>query len=183
METTEKLRVYSAEQYNKQSNIECVIQQLRKAYTQQACNPNNNHNDWQQRKRNISYIDFDKEVYKAEFKCYSAEKRCLDHTLASLYEVVWGQCSKLMQQQIEQIGNYQVMRDEADVTELLKEIRVISRELEVHLSVYNALHKAWSNYFRYYQHVDDDNSKHLVAYKYLVKPWNTTEENSFKRAS
>ena len=66
-----------------------------------------------------------------------------------------------MQQRVEQTEDYKAMMRVADVTDFIKEIRAVSHELEVHMSVYNALHEAWGIYFRYFQQLEDGNSKHL----------------------
>ena len=169
-ETMEKLRVYSAIHHKKHSKMLTVLfNDLAEPRPERPVTPTKTAITGDDRKTEMKVADFDKEVYKAEIKCYASEKRELDQTLASLYELVWGQCSKLMHQRVEQTKDYDVMMREANVTNLLKEIRAISHELEVHVSVYDALHEAWGNYFRYFQQMDDDNSKHLRAYKDLVK--------------
>ena len=166
----EKLRVYSTIYHKKHPKMLTVLfNDLAEPRPERPTTPTKTAVPVGNGKTEMRVTDFDKEMYKAEIKCYAAEKRELDQTLASLYELVWGQCSKLMQQHVEQTEDYDTMMRDANVAKLLTEIRAISHELEVHVSVYDALHKAWGNYFKYFQQIDDNNSKHLRAYKDLVK--------------
>ena len=97
-ETMERLRVYSAEHHKKHSKTLAVLfNDLTKPEPDKPKKPSKTTFNNDEGKSVTEISEFDKEMYKADIKCYVAEKRDLDQTLASLYEVVWGQCSKLMQ--------------------------------------------------------------------------------------
>ena len=57
----------------------------------------------------------------------------------------------MMHNRLESLSDYERIRIEADLAQLLKEIRKVSNELEVSANVYDALDKANRKYFAYYQ--------------------------------
>ena len=61
------------------------------------------------------------------------------------------------------------MENDGDVTNLLKEIRGISHQLEANTSVYDSLDKAKRLYYAYRQGEDETNDKHLKNFKNLVE--------------
>ena len=64
----------------------------------------------------------DDTIYREEVRQYIKEKRNLDTTLVSLYNVVWGQCSKLLQNKLKSNPKYTSFDDNSDVVSLLTEI-------------------------------------------------------------
>ena len=66
--------------------------------------------------------------------------KSLDTALASLYNVVWGQCSKLLQNKLKSSYYYTEFDNNSDVAALLREIKNLSSKLEENTSIYDALH-------------------------------------------
>ena len=81
-------------------------------------------------------------IFIEEFRQYLKNKKSLDATLASLYSVIWGQCSKLMQNKLKARTNYTDFDDECDVGVLLTNIKSLSNTIEENTSRYDVLYKA-----------------------------------------
>lgn len=59
----------------------------------------------------------------------------LDSTLRSLYNIVWDQCSKLMQNKLKTYSKFDNKDANRDETWLLAEIKSISHQLEANVSL------------------------------------------------
>lgn len=94
--------------------------------------------------------------------------RSLDLTLQAVFDLIWGQCSKVMQDRLKAVEDWDVIQEDGDATRLLKEIRTISQQLEVNVSISDALGSAKAKYYSYFQFDHDTNSKHLKTFKELV---------------
>ena len=57
----------------------------------------------------------------------------------------------MMQNRLESLPDYNRVKKEADLAQLLKEVRKVSNELEVSTNVYDALDEAKRKYLAYYQ--------------------------------
>ena len=53
--------------------------------------------------------DFEKMVYQKKVKAWIKEEVTLNLTTQSLYNIVWGQCSKLMKDKITMVKNFTTM--------------------------------------------------------------------------
>ena len=69
---------------------------------------------------------FESAVYNERIKTWIKVTDTLDSTLRSLYNIVWGQCSKLVQNKLTALGKLDERDMNGDVTWLLREIRSIS---------------------------------------------------------
>ena len=107
-------------------------------------------------------------IYAEEVKTYVKEKRNLEAALASLFNIVWGQCSKLMKHRIMASEEYDEREENCDVAWLLREIRKISNEVGTNVSVYYAQHEAIKRFYSYYQNEDDSIATHLKNFKTMV---------------
>jgi hypothetical protein len=65
---------------------------------------------------------FDETVYNEEVKQWIKDNKNLRSTLTALYNIVWGQCSRLMKNKLKAIRDFDSIEEESDVTQLLKEI-------------------------------------------------------------
>ena len=65
-----------------------------------------------------------------------------------------------MQNRLESLSDWEIINKEADVAQLLKEIRNISNHLQVRLNIYDTLKKSKRKFFAYYQGYDESNIKH-----------------------
>ena len=98
----------------------------------------------------------EKEVTKTQIRIYEVKitavvkkEKSLENSLTALFNIIWGQCSVMMQNRLELIPRYESMNTDADVATLPREIRSISNELQVSVNVYDALDEAKEKYFRY----------------------------------
>ena len=95
--------------------------------------------------------DFDKEIFVEKVKIWIKEETVLESTKHALYEIVWGQCSELMQNRLTADSNFEKIFDDGDVSELLKLMRGISLQVETNIPIYNAVNEAKRRYYRMYQ--------------------------------
>ena len=110
----------------------------------------------------------DMDIYKEELKQYVKEKRSLSSTMQSLFNIIWGQCSQLMQHKLRAVSSFDTIEDQADTVSLLKEIRSITMQFESHMSIYDGIFEAKRRFFLYKQRPDESNETHLRTYKTLV---------------
>ena len=87
----------------------------------------------------IPISKFQESVYNKEIKLWIKDNRRLKATLTSLYNVVWCQSSKLMQNKLVAVDNFSNVQSMCHATELLKSIRGISNKIETNASVYDVL--------------------------------------------
>ena len=107
-------------------------------------------------------------VFEEEVRQYVKDKKSLDTTLASLYNVVWGQCSRLLQNKLKSSSKYLDFDNNCDVATLLNEIKILSSKLEENTSVYDALHEAKAKLDQYQQSENDSLVDHMRNFKDLV---------------
>ena len=118
-------------------------------------------------------------LYKEEVRQYIKEKRKLDTTLVSLYNVVWGQCSKLLKNKLKSNPKYSSFDDSCNVVSLLKEIKTLSNQLEENISSYDALHQAKAKFFQYQQGEDETLADHMHNFKALCSTMDYHGGDSF----
>ena len=82
---------------------------------------------------------FESAVYNERIKTWIKATDTLDSTLRSLYNIVWGKCSKLVQNKLMALGKLDERDMNGDVTWLLREIRSISHQLEANVSLYDSV--------------------------------------------
>ena len=70
----------------------------------------------------MSTDEVDMDLYKEEIKLYGQEKKNLQATLKSIFNVVWGQCSTTMKSKLESKPDFKTIKQGKDVAELLKQI-------------------------------------------------------------
>ena len=106
-------------------------------------------------------------IFKEEIRQYIKDKKSLETTLVSLYNVVWGQCSKLLQNKLKANKNYIKFNDTSDVATLLTEIKTLSNKIEENTSIYDSLHEAKVKFYRYQQADDETLAEHMRNFKDL----------------
>ena len=84
----------------------------------------------------------DEDLYKEEIKTYVKDKKNLDATLRSLFNVVWGQCSITLKNKLKSKAHFKSIKQDKDIAELLKQIKGIMHQFESHISIYEALNEA-----------------------------------------
>ena len=70
---------------------------------------------------------------------YVKEEKSLEDSLTALFNIIWGQCSAMMQHRLESMTDYESINVNVDVATLMREIRNISNELQVSANVYDGL--------------------------------------------
>ena len=112
--------------------------------------------------------DFEREAYRCEVKNYAKECATLKTTMRSMFNVVTGQCSRMMKSKLKGEDNYKKIEEDGDVASLLRLIRATSRQVNTNESVYDAIDEAVGKYYRYRQ-VDEDNETFTRTFKSNVK--------------
>ena len=107
-------------------------------------------------------------IYDAKISAYVKEEKSLDDSMSALLNIIWGQCSAMMQNRLESVSDYESIVADANVASLLKEIRNISNELQVSANIYDALDETKTKYFKYYQDYDESNIKHVKNIKDMI---------------
>ena len=107
--------------------------------------------------------------YAEHVKQWIRDDKSLKATIRSLYTIVWGQCSNLMKNKLSLAKELINFETDGNVTELLKEIRRVSLQIETNTSVYDAMDEAKSLYYNYKQEHDESNTKQLRNFKSIVE--------------
>ena len=110
----------------------------------------------------------DDALFKEEIRLYIKDKKSLESTTASLCSVVWGQCSKLIQNKLKASQKYTDLDNNNHVAALLIEIKLLSNKMEENMSTYDALHEAKLKFFRYQQAKDKTLADHMRNFKDLM---------------
>ena len=71
---------------------------------------------------------WEKIMYVEETKMFLKNKELLEATLAALYNVVWGQCSRKMKDRLMAEKTYEKVKTTSDVRELLTLIKIIGNQ-------------------------------------------------------
>ena len=84
----------------------------------------------------------------------------LDNNLHTMFTVIWGQCSNMMQTKLKALPEYDTKAKEKDCVWLLKEIKGIMNHFDGSKYIYVSLDDATEEYYRYRQ----GNSQPLDSY-------------------
>jgi len=107
------------------------------------------------------------DIYKEKVKAYSALEDRLNATTTALFNIVWSQCSKLLKGKLKLSHEFERVENEADVAELLKEIRSISYKIDPNQCIYDAIDELQRQFFLYRQ-MDGNNEAHLAKFKDFI---------------
>ena len=105
--------------------------------------------------------------YVEELKMYLKNQERLTATLVALYNVVWGQCSKKLQDRIKAEDTYARILQTTDTTELLKLIKIVTMKFEASVCLEESLWEAKHRFFSYRQADNETNSDHIRNVKTL----------------
>ena len=108
---------------------------------------------------------FEEMKYAKHIEQWIKDDKSLKATIRSLYNIVWGQYSKLMKNKLSLAKEFIKFETEENVTKLLKEIRRVSLQIETNTSVYDAMDEVKSLYYNYRQEQDESNTKHLLKFQ------------------
>ena len=107
-------------------------------------------------------------MFAEQARQYIKDSRSLEPSLASLYNVVWGQCSRLLQNKLKSSNKYNEFDNNCDVASLLTEIKKLSSKLEENTSAYDALRESKVKFYRYQQSEEETLANHMRNFKELV---------------
>ena len=158
-DTMDQLLTYAATNYTKEIKYLKIIFTDLEEPTIEAPQPPST-------RRTLSSLE--ETILAEETKQYIKDKRNIDTAMASLYAVVWGQCSRLMQHKLKALKNYQKMNTSNDLVQLLKEIKTLRNKVEENTSIYEALHDAKTRLYLYKQKEDESLADHVQNFKDLV---------------
>jgi hypothetical protein len=102
-------------------------------------------------------------------KTYMNRMDMLKSNQRSIYAIVWGQCSPMMQSKLEPIDDYESKSNGCDCIWILKENRGITHRFEGARNIFISLDDAWSNYYGYKQSNDQRLHEHLKYFQSLVQ--------------
>ena len=111
----------------------------------------------------------DADIYKERMKKYDKKLERFDGTLRALYNVVWGQTSDLLRNQLQEHAKFEAIEDDADVTSLLKEIKKACHEIENKVNLYDSIDEVQRQFFAYRQQPEESNAAHLKRFKNYVE--------------
>ena len=95
-------------------------------------------------------------------------KNSLKATLHSLFNVVWGQCSMNLRSKLESKDDFKDIKEKKYIGGLLKQIKAVVHQFEIHTSIYEALDEAKKNYYHYYQGPRTSNTQHVKNLQDMV---------------
>ena len=160
-DTLEALKVYSSTTFRKEiTSLTRLFTELKAPELDIPKEPVGTKIKNESGKYIIEISRFDETVYNEEVKQWIKDNKILKATIQSLYNIVWGQCSRLMKNKLKTVKDFQNMENSGNVTTLLKEIRAISHQLEASTSIYDYLHEAKRKFYLYKQNDEDSNAKH-----------------------
>ena len=70
------------------------------------------------------------DIYREEIKAYVGKMDRLKHTETALYNIVWGQCSRLMKNKLQADENFEDIEEDHNVSGLLKGIRSLYHQID-----------------------------------------------------
>lgn len=123
-------------------------------------------------------VDFD--IYREKVKSYISLEMRLENTTRALYNIVWGQSSRLLQNKLRSKKDFEQIDDKGDVVSLLREIRKISHQAEDSVCVYDSLDEVLRRFYTYVQSPEEDNATHLVRFREFIDVLDHFEVDMFQ---
>ena len=181
--TTKQLKVFASTNYSKQAKLLApLFKDLTKPTVPKPVKGKTEPSGKTDSEGNAILIEgeFDKQVFSERIKMWIKEEAQLEAMTHALYEIVWGQCSELMQNRIIAHKDYEAIRDDGNVAELLKLIRTISTQVETNVSIYDTIDEAKRRYYRMYQGEEDTNATYLNDYRAAIDTLDHYESSIFE---
>ena len=107
-------------------------------------------------------------LFAQETKQYVKNKENLEVAMVSISEIVWAQCSKILQDKLKTLPNFKSFDDVSNLVQLLKEIKMLNYKINDNISPYEALHDAKVKLYTYQQKYDETLAEHIRNFKDLV---------------
>ena len=168
-DTMEALRIYASTAYkNDIESLTVLFMELEEPTVAEPQGPEETVTFDDDGVSTTSVSKFQETIYNERIKQWIRDERSLKQSIRSIYNIVWGQCSKLMKDKVTMMKDFDSTEAKGDVTALLKEIRIIGLQIETNTSVYDALDEAHAMYYAYKQEPGESNAKHLRNFKSIV---------------
>jgi len=113
--------------------------------------------------------DEDMDLYRERVKVHVQIELRLENTKRALFNIVWGQSSRLLQNKLKATKSFDKILSEGDIVTLLKEIKKIAHQAEDNVCIYDALDEVMRRFYTYRQSPDEDNATHLEKFKDFVE--------------
>ena len=108
-------------------------------------------------------------IFNEEIKQWVKNRERLRGTERSLYDIVKGQCSRLMWTTIEGLADFEEINSKNDVTRLLTAIRTISNQIASDMCIYDAYLDSLQVFFDYRQQKATDLTTCLRQFKHYIE--------------
>ena len=92
----------------------------------------------------------------------------MKQTETGLYNIVWGQYNRLMNNKLQTNPHFQDIEDGHDISGLLKAIRVLCHRIDNNISIYESLDDLLRHFYLYRQQPNEDNALHLKRFKEFI---------------
>jgi hypothetical protein len=83
----------------------------------------------------------EKRVWEKKIDSHVKKEELLEENLKTIYSVVWGQCTNVIQARIEALNEHEDMQDKGDSVALLKAIKALVYNFQS--QKYRSLHPQW----------------------------------------
>ena len=124
--------------------------------------------------------DIDKMIFNEQVKQWIKDCSRLEATERSLFEIIRGQCSRLLQTSIKAEDEYETVDQNGNVAGLLRVVPRISSQIQSDLHVYDAYLEAKQNFENYYQGENVDISTYLKNFKHFADCADQVSEGMFE---
>jgi hypothetical protein len=108
-------------------------------------------------------------IWETQMKTFMKRTDMLVSNTRSIYAIVWGQCSPMMQSKLESLTDYDTKSSACDCLWLLHEIQGITHRFEGTRNVFISLDDAWTNYYAYLQGPNQSLHDYLRDWQSLVQ--------------
>ena len=101
------------------------------------------------------------QIWEKNVDEYVKRSNYLSENVKTLYSLVWGQCTDIMRQKVEALGNFETMSSDGDGLELLRAIKDMSFNFQSQKYVPHSLHESKHRFYMCSQ------GRHLTTQAYL----------------
>ena len=182
-DTIDALKVLSSTEFKKDiAYLEPIFKKLEKPFVPRPIKPSPTivKDQTTGTETKIPPDEVEVDIYRERIRSYIVTEGRLQNTTRALYNIVWGQCSRLLQNKLKAKKDFNTVDDNGDVVNLLKEIRKISHQAEDSVCVYDALDEVLRRFYTYTQLPEEDNATHLTKFREYVDVLEHFEVNMFK---
>ena len=111
----------------------------------------------------------DRELWKDDIKTVGNRRTALEENIKTLYAIIWGQCTDIMQQKIEAAGNFDTVWTEGDGLALLEIIKSITYAFQSQKYTGQSLFEAYKKLFNMVQGRTITVKEHLTNFMNRVE--------------